>query len=372
MRAAMRLAAVVGVLASTALGLGAGSALAAGGQPVFVQTDGLTGNQIAVYDRSAAGTLSPAGTYATGGVGGKLEGSVVDHLASEGSLALDRPDNLLLAVNAGSNTLSVFGVYGDRLALRQTISSGGVFPSSIAVQDGLVYVLNSEEGGSVQGFRVLGGRLVPISESLRTLGLNASATPQFVNTPGQVAISPDGSQLIVTTKANGSSVDVFAIDPSGRLSASPTVNPLPGTVPFAVSFDRFGHVVIAEAAGAVASFELNSLGQLSQLESVATGQAATCWIVRDGGRFYASNAGSASLSGFQIGAAGNLLTPLGVTPTDAGTVDATVTDAGKYLYVQTGAEGKVDEYAIANKGALSAIGSVTVPDAVGGEGIVTP
>jgi hypothetical protein len=38
--------------------------------------------------------------------------------------------------------------------------------------------------------------------------------------------------------------------------------------------------------------------------------------------------------------------------------------------VQTGAAGIVDEFAIGAGGALSRIGSVTVPDAVGGEGIV--
>ena len=82
---------------------------------------------------------------------------MVDHLASQGSLTYDRQDGLLFAVNAASNTISVFGVFGDRLALRQVLASGGSFPVSIAVADGLVYVLNAEEGGSVQGFRVLAG-----------------------------------------------------------------------------------------------------------------------------------------------------------------------------------------------------------------------
>jgi len=53
---------------------------------VFVQTDAVTGNTIAVYDRNHGGTLSPAGTYATGGNGAQLAGSVVDHLASQNSL----------------------------------------------------------------------------------------------------------------------------------------------------------------------------------------------------------------------------------------------------------------------------------------------
>ena len=128
-------------------------------------------------------------------------------------------DGLLYAVNAGSNTISVFAVYGDQLALRQVISSGGAFPVSIAVSHGLVYVLNAEEGGSVQGYALQFGHLVAIPGSNRALGLNPSATPQFTNTPGQVAFSPNGQQLIVTTKENGSDIDVFQVTGYGRLSA---------------------------------------------------------------------------------------------------------------------------------------------------------
>ncbi|MGH3265578.1 MAG: hypothetical protein ACRDNS_26690, partial [Trebonia sp.] len=53
------------------------------GRAVFVQTDNPNGNTIAVYDRNADGTLTAAGTYATGGDGGQLTGSAVDHLASQ-------------------------------------------------------------------------------------------------------------------------------------------------------------------------------------------------------------------------------------------------------------------------------------------------
>ena len=56
---------------------------------VFVQTDNTSGNQVVAYHRASDGTLSPAGTYATGGLGGQLAGSVVDHLASQGSLSYD-------------------------------------------------------------------------------------------------------------------------------------------------------------------------------------------------------------------------------------------------------------------------------------------
>ena len=126
----------------------------------------------------------------------------------------------------------------------------------MAVHGDLVYVLNALNGGSVQGYRacLVGRRTDPRLER-RALGLDPSATPEFVNTPGQVAFSPDGRQLIVTTKANGNDIDVFGVGFGGRLSTAPAVNAEPGTVPFAISFDQFGHVVIAEAGtNALATF----------------------------------------------------------------------------------------------------------------------
>lgn len=86
MKSSVRLA-VVGGVAAAATTLLAGTSLAAtqqradrpdGGSPageVFVQTDALTGNAIAVYNRSGDGTLHAAGTYPTGGLGGALTGS---------------------------------------------------------------------------------------------------------------------------------------------------------------------------------------------------------------------------------------------------------------------------------------------------------
>ena len=103
------------------------------GRAVFVQTDNTAGNRVVAYRRAADGTLTPAGSYATGGRGGILAGSVVDHTASQGSLTYDPRHGLLFAVNAGSNTISVFAVHGDRLGLREVLSSGGTFPVSVAV-----------------------------------------------------------------------------------------------------------------------------------------------------------------------------------------------------------------------------------------------
>jgi 6-phosphogluconolactonase (cycloisomerase 2 family) len=334
---------------------------------VFVQTDNTSGNQIAVYDREPGGSLVLAGTYNTGGLGGQLSGSVVDHLASQGSLQYDRHHRLLFAVNAGSNTISVFAVRGDRLELRQVLGSGGTFPNSITVHGDIVYVLNALNGGSVNGFRITNGHLAPIPGSARELGLGTTASSPFVDDPGQVAFTPDGSQLIVTTKATDNDIDVFGVGWGGWLSASPTVNSEPGTVPFAIAYDRYGHVLIAEAGtDALASFAISPDGTLTQIDSAATGQAATCWVARAGRYFFASNAGSGSVTGFTSSRGGEL-TSTGDTATDAGTTDAVAT--GGFLYVRAGADGIVDEFAIGAGGSLASVGSVTVAGAVGGEGI---
>jgi hypothetical protein len=333
---------------------------------VFVQTDNLAGNAVVAYGRESNGTLVEEGSYPTAGLGGQLEGSVVDHLASQGSLALDAQDHLLYAVNAGSNTITVFGVDGDRLQREQVLPSGGQFPVSITTHGNLVYVLNARGGGSIQGYVQIGGNLVAVGSWNRALGLDPTATPEFTHTPGQVAFTPDGSKLLVTTKGNTSSVDVFGVDGFGRPTSTPVVTPLPGAVPFAVDFDAAGRVLITEAGtNSVASFTIASNGALTPVTSVATGGQATCWIAGVGPYVYASNAGSADVSGFLDGP--STLTPLGDTATNGGTVDAA--SVGRFLYVQTGAEGIVDEFQVEPGGSLTALGSVTVPGAIGGEGI---
>ena len=149
--AAVALAVPAAASAASIHGRSAGTAT---GPAVFVQTDNTAGNQVAAYARASDGTLTLAGTYPTGGLGGQLAGSVVDHLASQGSLQYDAAQHLLVAVNAGSNSVTVFGVHGTRLHQRQIIGSGGQFPVSVAIHGNLVYVLNALRGGSVQGYRL--------------------------------------------------------------------------------------------------------------------------------------------------------------------------------------------------------------------------
>jgi 6-phosphogluconolactonase (cycloisomerase 2 family) len=339
---------------------------------VFVQTDNTAGNTIVAYERTADGGLQQAGIYPTGGNGGQLTGSVVDHLSSEGSLAYDRQAGLLYAANAGSNTITVFAVRGDTLIRNQVVSSGGQFPVSIAVHGNQVYVLNALGGASVSGFIQSGGRLIPQPSWQRDLGLGTTSSTVFTGTPGQIGFTPGGSHLVVTTKGAANTVEVFRVGPFGP-SASPAITSLPGQVPFGFTFDQYGHLAVAETGtDTVATFSIAPDGTLTQLGSAATGQAATCWITASpGGTLYASNAGSGTESALSTQPDGTV-TLLGSTPTDAGTVDAAASSDGQYLYVQAGGPGDVDAYRINPGGSLTETGSVTVPGAAGGEGIVAP
>ncbi len=337
---------------------------------VFVQTDDVHGNHVAAYAQGSDGTLTLTHTYATGGKGGVLPTSVIDHTASQGAVTYDQAHQLLYVVNAGSNTVSVFGVDGDRLQLRQVLPSGGIFPVSVAVHDDVVYVANAQEGGSIQGYRVFGRAVVPIRAWNRPLGLDPTLTA-FTQTPGQVAFSPDGSKLLVTTKANTNSIDVFALGRFGGPVGSVVHNVRAGSVPFALDFAADGTVLVTDAGpAAVTSLRLHADGTLTPLSTVVTGQRGTCWVIRSGNHVFTTNPGGPSVSTLTLhGTAAPTVTS--TTTTDAGTVDPAISQDGRYLYVETGAAGILDEFAVHADGSLTSIGSVTVADGVGAEGIAT-
>ena len=359
-RVAVAAAAVAALVAVQAASAGTARASRHGGKLVFVQTNQPTGNQIVVYDRAGDGTLTQAGTYDTGGQGGTAVGAPSDHLASQGSLVYAH--HLLFAVNAGSDTLSVFRVRGDRLTLEQVVPSGGGFPASIAVHHDLLYVLNAGGTGVLQGFRIAGHSVQPLAGSARSLGLANSDPPFFLTSPGQVGFTPDGRQLIVTTKASTSEIQVFAVGHDGRLSATATHNPSATPVPFAFTFDSADRLVMGEAgASSVTTYDVNDNGTLTDPHSLTDGQAALCWITRVRDFFYVSNTGSNNVSGYTIGANGQpaLIGATGiVATTEAGTIDSAAS-GDRFLYVETGIGGTVDEYSVDPDGTLTRIGTVT-------------
>jgi 6-phosphogluconolactonase (cycloisomerase 2 family) len=335
------------------------------GHALFVETD-QTANTVLAYQRANDGTLTFAGTFATGGTGESAAGAAADPLASQGGLTLIDQNRELIAVNPGSDTVSVFAVNGASLQLIQQVPSGGDFPDSVTSHGDLVAVLNAGGAGAVAEFAWHGGTLTAVPDSVRSLGLNNVNPPNFVHSPGEVGYSPSGRFLVLTTKQSANTFgvanayDVFKVGADGALSASPTVTPAQHANPFAFTFDAVGNLVGVEAGNSsLDTYTINADGSLTALGTVSDGQAALCWVTSARGWFYGSNAGSATVSSFSVSPKGvpSLLAPVAATA-HAGTTDSAASPDGRFLYVGSGGAGTINVFAVNQDGSLSALQTV--------------
>jgi 6-phosphogluconolactonase len=238
-RVMLRTLALTLAIAATAANAARAQEFAAPGA-VYALTNSPAGNAVLVYDRSADGSLTPAGAYPTGGAGSGAG------LGSQSAVIVSDDGRLLFAVNAGSNSVSSFRIRPDGLELAATAPSGGTLPTSVAFSHGLLYVLNAGVPNSVSGF-VVGrhGELAPLAGSPQPL--SAPAT-----NPAQVGFSDDGDTLVVTERATNRIV-TYAVDGSG-LTGSPLVHASAGPVPFGFAVDKRNTLLVSEAgAGGGAS-----------------------------------------------------------------------------------------------------------------------
>jgi 6-phosphogluconolactonase len=331
---------------------------------VYVNDNTAGTNTIGAFDRHADGTLTPeAGSpFAAGGAGTGAG------LASQGAVQISPDGRFLIAVDAGSNQISVLRIKHNgalRLVHHGVVSSGGVLPVSVAVHDDLVYVANAGTGGSnFTGFRLgFGGQLQPIPGS--TVALPAGSQP------GDVLFNGDGSKL-AGTLVGTSQIDSFTVGRGGRLTAAPgSPFPAQGLGPFGSEFrptnpDQLfvsnAHNVGA-GTGTVSAFSDSANGTLSSIGSspFADLQTAPCWveITRDGRFLFTVNTGSGEISRYSI-APGGALTLLGSTPVGAtggvGAVDARLSPDGRYLFVDESRIGAVGTFAV-NGGNLTELPS---------------
>ncbi len=338
-----------------------GSAQTASGTTgaVFVMTNAADKNEVIAYKRATDGSLQQGRSFRTGGRG---SGGVTDPLGSQGSLTLSQDKSLLFAVNAGSGDISVFRVHGINLSLANKVPCGGSEPVAVAQRGDLVYVLNAGGASSVVGFHVdRDGRLKSIPDSLAYLSTSNSG-------PGSLSFSPNGQFLLVTEKVTNN-IDTFHIQIDGTL-APIVVNPSAGPGAFAVLFAPNGTALVVETgpagginASAITSYNVQANGSLSAIStSVPTLGAATCWssVTPDGRFVYASNAGTATISAFAIGASGTL-TPVAATivatnPAGSTNLDLASSSDGKFVYTMNSGSGTVSIFGVNQDGTLTALG----------------
>ena len=349
----------VAAVAAAALVVTAAPAPAAGGDggsgAVFTLTNSPAGNAVAVLERASDGSLTPAGSAATGGAGTGAG------LGSQGALVLD--GRRLFAVNAGSNSISALRVgRGSEVSLTDVADSGGVNPISLTVRGHLLYVLNAGDATSpagIHGFLTLFGRLIPLPGSSRPL---STASPG----PAQIEFTPDGRHLVVTEKATNRIV-TYRVGPLGYAGA-PSAQPSAGQTPFGFAFDPRGRLIVSEAFGGapdasvLSSYDVGPGGTVSPIDpNVATTETAACWVVVTGnGRYtYTTNTGSNSISGFAVGHDGGLtlLDADGRTAvTGAGPTDAALSRGSRFLYTLNAGAHEVQGFAVGADGSLDPVG----------------
>jgi len=323
-----------------------------GPRAVYTITNQVAGNAVAVFARSADGTLTAAGSFATGGTGTGAG------LGSQGAVTLSRDGRLLLAVNAGSNDVSVFRVGQQGLSLLSRTPSGGTLPTSVTISRNVVYVLNAGGAGNITGFTInYRGELTPIAGSTKALSGATTA-------PAQVSFSPDGRQLVVAERATNL-LDVYPVDGNG-VAGERASYPSAGGTPFGFAFGPRNLLFVSEAAapGSASSYVLSRSGALAVASgAVLTHQGAPCWaVVTENGRFGYTGNGAGSVSGFSIAPDGSirLLDVNGATAVIGGGVnDIALSGNSRYLYaLQTGANPAIHAFRVERDGGLTALGAV--------------
>ncbi|HEY7625211.1 MAG TPA: beta-propeller fold lactonase family protein [Candidatus Limnocylindria bacterium] len=334
------------------------SAASEGAGAVYTLTNAATGNAVIAYDRSASGTLTWSGTFATGGLGSGAG------LGSQGAVVLSGNGRWLYAVDAGSNDIAAFRVTKGGLVLTDRIGSGGTQPISLTTDGDVVYVVNA---GSlnIAGFRAHNGDLTAIPGSIRALGGSG---------PAQIEFAPNGHALVVTEKAT-STIDVFKVEHG--VAGAATSYPSSGSTPFGFAFGRHDDLVVSEAAGAPAglsaasSYELGKDGTLVPVsESIPTTQAAACWVVvTENGRYgFTANAASDSISTFAIDKDGalTLVFAQAAHATGAHTTDMAISRGSRFLYANDGGTHSISAFRVGSDGSLVRMAGVAVPAGIQG------
>ena len=378
-------------------------------------------NTVVAHGRNEDGSLELIGSFATGGRGGVFDGGEgLDPLISAYALELTSDRRHLLAVNAGSSTITAFRINPDfGLTRTSEAFTFGVGPNSIAESNGQIFVSNidadgdfagePDQEGSVIGFLLTeGGRLIPDFGNFRNLA----------NRPSALRISPDGRNLLVTSiNAGSSALDSGSNDElvmyglrQGQLSAdvvaavtstavnNEEVRNLPSAIGFeVVRNDGRQFAVVTEArefqpngappaflalqTGSVSTWEIIegrilepiNLDVIPENRSIFDGQRTACWLAFSANQdfFWVSNALDATISAYSF-ANGEITVTQEVTAEGSGTkatdpsiafgetegwIDIATSENGEFVYQLFGLTGGIGIFQTNADGTLNRIGT---------------
>ena len=332
---------------------------------VYVMDNNPEDNQIISYFRSRSGRLINIGSYSTQGLGAG-DNAPADPLGSQNSIALSEDEKNLYVVNAGSDDISVFRLFRFGLPrLIQKISSNGDFPVSLAIQDDVMYVLNSGSDGAISGFRIgRFGRLRPIGNSTRALALGATGFPQGDArnlAPGDISFDSLNRRLLIAYAGGGTSGQLLSFELNDDDTPADVFDAVSsqGAVPFSLDFTEFGTAIVAEASGSLSSYNYGADNDLISVSSViGNGQQATCWIVAIDDFAYSANTVSGTLSLYNVKRNGEINLLNAQAANVGAPIDFGVTEDERFMYVVSSTEGGVQGFRVnPNTGALISLGT---------------
>ncbi|MBO0884454.1 MAG: beta-propeller fold lactonase family protein, partial [Mycobacterium sp.] len=315
---------------------------------VYTMTNATTGNTLLAFRRGRDGSLSPKGTYPTGGNG------TGTGLGSGHSIVVSDDGHELVVVNAGSSSISAFRVYPNRLEqIDKAVDSGGTRPISVTIDNDRVYVLNADSN-SIAGFRLDTRGLTPIAGSVRQLGSGTS-------TPSQIQFDKTGHVLIVDERGS-STIDTFVVDEQG-VAGSAKTTPSNAGGPFGFDINRRGDILLSAVAlsngqmSGASSYDVSRSGTLRPNGvPVTSGQAAACWLAAAEQFAYTTNAGSGSIGRFSVARDGSL-SLTGTTTLGEGShpLDEGVSRNQDYLYVLVDGFHQIIGYRVERDGGLTQV-----------------
>ena len=322
------------------------------GGAVFTMTNpNGAANAVIMFSRDNHGALNMVGSFATGGNGG-LRSGPPDPLKSQGSLMLTQDGKWLLAVNAGSNSISVFQVKNNGLNLIGTTPSGGLFPVSVTISGNEVFVLNASTP-NITGFNLSNkGVLTAIAGSTEALSSGGSylyTQVGFDNYGKWLVVSDLGDSAILAAPVNSSGIP-------GAWQSSPSSGP----APFGFIFDERDNLLVVQAGNsAVSSYRVLSNGMLSPIvEAFNPTTSTACWIVEDqSNNIYTTNPGSSTISSFvDDSTSGNVGWLNANQATGITTLDEGITNDGDFLYALAPGVA-IDGFRISYDGTLKPVGT---------------
>jgi 6-phosphogluconolactonase (cycloisomerase 2 family) len=330
-----------------------------GNKQVYTLSNQVSGNSVVVYNRAGNGILTYSASYATGGTG------TGGGLGNQGAVIMagdDADEDILLAVNPGSNSVSSFKISEGGLNLKSTVNSGGMRPVSITQHDHIVYVLNAGGINNISGFKLKeNGMLEAIANS--TKPLSAASTG-----PAQISFVNDGKVLVVTEKGTNK-VITYTVNEWGIPGAMHSIISSSST-PFGFAVTEDKNIFVSEAVGGapgasvLSSYSISNNGNIALVQgSVGAGQSAACWVVITGnGKYaYTTNTASNNLTNFAVNTnSGSISVNTAIAGTTGmGPIDAALSNNSKYLYILNSGSHTIGVYAVAGNGSLSLLQTIT-------------